>query len=257
MLLKEKVIILFIKIIKFKMIYVKFIRIILNYLDYFHQKKIINFFQQKFSKQITVVDVGAHFGETIKIFKKNFKIKKIYSFEASPINFKVLEKNFPNNLLDVEIYNFALGAHTSESYINQAIESSSSTINSINKNSKYLERKLKVLRVRKKDLVSDKIPIKIISLDEFIELKKIKNIDILKIDTEGYEFNVLKGLKKNYHMIKMIYFEHHYDDMILKNYNFSDIYKVLNDYGFLMVRKNKMLFRKSFEYIFENRINYK
>ena len=149
MLLKEKVIILFIKIIKFKMIYVKFIRIILNYLDYFHQKKIINFFKQKFSKQITVVDVGAHFGETIKIFKKKLNIKKIYSFEASPINFKVLEKNFPNNLLDVEIYNFALGP-TSESYINQAIESSSSTINSINKNSKYLERKLKVLRVRKR-----------------------------------------------------------------------------------------------------------
>ena len=239
------------------MIYVKFIRNILNYFFYFHQKKILNFFKQKFSNQMTVVDVGAHFGETIKKLKKNFNIKKIYSFEASPINFNILEKNFPDNLLDVEIYNIALGAHSSESYINQTIESSSSTINSINKNSKYLDRKLKVLKIKNDDLVINKIPIKIISLDEFIETKKIQNIDILKIDTEGYEFNVLKGLKKNYHMIKMIYFEHHYDDMILKNYNFSDIYKVLNDYGFLMVRKNKMLFRKSFEYIFENRINYK
>ena len=79
----------------------------------------------------------------------------------------------------------------------------------------------------------------------------------MKIDTEGYEFNVLKGIEKNYQIIKMIYFEHHYDDMILKNYKFSDINKLLNDYGFSMVKKNKMLFRKSFEYIFENRINYK
>ena len=239
------------------MIYVKFIRIILNYFDYFHQKKILNFFKQKFSNQITVVDVGAHYGETIKILKKNFNIKKIYSFEASPINFNVLEKNFPNNLLDVEIYNLALGAHSSESYINQTIESSSSTINSINKNSKYLDRKLKVLKIKNEDLVIKKIPIKIISLDEFIETKKIQNIDILKIDTEGYEFNVLKGIKKNYQIIKMIYFEHHYDDMILKNYKFSEINKLLNDYGFSMVKKNKMLFRKSFEYIFENKINYK
>ena len=76
MLLKEKVIILFIKIIKFKMIYVKFIRIILNYLDYFHQKKIINFFQQKFSKQITVVDVGAHLVKQLKFLKKTLKLKK-------------------------------------------------------------------------------------------------------------------------------------------------------------------------------------
>ena len=239
------------------MIYVKFIRIILNYFDYFHQKKILNFFKQKFSNQITVVDVGAHYGETIRILKKNFNIKKIYSFEASPINFNVLEKNFPNNLLDVEIYNLALGAHSSESYINQTIESSSSTINSINKNSKYLDRKLKVLKIKNEDLVIKKIPIKIISLDEFIETKKIQNIDILKIDTEGYEFNVLKGIKKNYQIIKMIYFEHHYDDMILKNYKFSEINKLLNDYGFSMVKKNKMLFRKSFEYIFENKINYK
>ena len=158
------------------MIYVKFIRIILNYFDYFHQKKIINFFQQKFSKQITVIDVGAHFGETIKIFKKNFNIKKIYSFEASPINFKILEKNFPNSLLDVEIYNFALGSCSSESYINQTMESSSSTINSINKNSKYLDRKLKVLKIKNQDLVIKKIPIAIVSLDEFIEKKKLKTL---------------------------------------------------------------------------------
>ena len=76
------------------MIYVKFIRNILNYFDYFHQKKILNFFKQKFSNQMTVVDVGAHYGETIKILKKNFNIKKIYSFEASPINFNILEKIF-------------------------------------------------------------------------------------------------------------------------------------------------------------------
>ena len=30
----------------------------------------------------------------------------------------------------------------------------------------------------------------------FIEKNGIKNIDLLKIDTEGYEFNVLKGLSK-------------------------------------------------------------
>ena len=114
-----------------------------------------------------------------------------------------------------------------------------------------------MLKIKNEDLVINKIPIKIISLDEFIETKKIQNIDILKIDTEGYEFNVLKGIKKNYQIIKMIYFEHHYDDMILKNYKFSEINKLLNDYGFSMVKKNKMLFRKSFEYIFENKINYK
>ena len=36
-----------------------------------------------------------------------------------------------------------------------------------------------------------------------------------------------KRTKKNHTKIKIIYFEHHYDDMILKNYTFSDIHDCL------------------------------
>jgi hypothetical protein len=75
---------------------------------------------------------------------------------------------------------------------------------------------------------------------------------LLKIDTEGYEFNVLKGLSNYSHKIKLIYFEHHYDDMIIKDYKFGDINKLLKDKGFSMIKKSKMLFRKSFEYVYEN-----
>ena len=76
-------------------------------------------------------------------------------------------------------------------------------------------------------------------------LWKIKNIDLLKIDTEGYEFNVLKGLSNYSNKIKLIYFEHHYDDMIIKDYKFGDINKLLKDRGFSMIKKRKMLLRKT------------
>ena len=77
---------------------------------------------------------------------------------------------------------------------------------------------------------------------------------MLKIDTEGYELNVLKGLSKHNNKIKLIYFEHHYDDMIIKNYKFNDINKILLKFGFKKIYKSKMYFRKSFEYIYENSI---
>ena len=51
----------------------------------------------------------AHHGETIKIFNKYFKIKKLFAFEASPINYKVLQKIKISNYPTVEIYNKALG----------------------------------------------------------------------------------------------------------------------------------------------------
>ncbi len=237
------------------MTYIKLLRSILNFFDFFQQKKILSILRKKFKYPLTLIDVGAHHGETIQIFKKNFQIKKIYSFEASPINFKILQKNFLNNLVNVEIYNIGLGENISDSYINQTLESSSSTINPINDNSKYLDRKLKILKIKNKNLFIKKIPIKIITLDKFIDEKNINSIDILKIDTEGFEFNVLRGLKINHAKIKIIYFEHHYDDMIVKNYKFGQIKQLLNNYGFKLIKKNKMLFRKSFEYIFENQKN--
>ena len=112
---------------------------------------------------------------------------------------------------------------------------------------------MKILNIKNYENFYKKIPIKIIKLDDYIEQKKIKKIDILKIDTEGFELNVLKGLKLNNKKIKFIYFEHHYDDMIKKYYKFSDINTVLRNYGFIKKYKSKMIFRKSFEYIYVNK----
>ena len=41
--------------------------------------------------------------------------------------------------------------------------------------------------------------------------------------------------------------------MIIKNYKFGDIHQLLNNKDFMMIKKSKMLFRKSFEYIYENK----
>ena len=94
-----------------------------------------------------------------------------------------------------------------------------------------------------------------IKISDYIEKNKISNIDILKIDTEGYELKVLEGLSPNEKIVRFIYFEHHYDDMIVKKYKFRDINNILLRYGFKKVYKAKMAFRKSFEYIYKN-INY-
>ena len=95
--------------------------------------------------------------------------------------------------------------------------------------------------------------IKIINLSDFIRENKIDTIDILKIDTEGYELNILKGLEeKDLRNIKFIFFEHHYDLMLNKGYSFRDINTHLKTNQFTKVKKFRMKFRKSFEYIYHN-----
>ncbi len=73
------------------------------------------------------------------------------------------------------------------------------------------------------------------------------------MDTEGHELEILKGLKKNLKNVRTIIFEHHYDNMLKKNYTFSDINLFLTKNSFKKVFKIKMPFRKSFEYIYINK----
>ena len=86
-----------------------------------------------------------------------------------------------------------------------------------------------------------------------MEQENIDKIDFMKIDTEGFEYNILLGLEENIKKVEFILFEHHYDNMIIKNYNFSDIHKLLSNNGFQKIFKTKMPFRKSFDYIYENK----
>ena len=51
-------------------------------------------------------------------------------------------------------------------------------------------------------------------LSDYLIENKLNLIDFLKIDTEGYEYEVLKGLEDKIKDVKIIMFEHHYDNRI-------------------------------------------
>ena len=135
------------------------------------------------------------------------------------------------------------------------IDSSSSTINQINQNTSYYKKKKKILSLfsLNKDFIKKKQKTKIIKLSKIILDNNIDRINVLKIDTEGYEYNILKGINSiDFKKIDFIYFEHHYDLMIKKKYKFSDINFLLNKNKFYKKYKLKMSYRKSFEYVYEN-----
>ena len=236
-----------------------FILNILKYFDLFYQLKMFKFLKKKgFSKFEIFFDVGAHKGETIKLFTKNFKIERIYSFEPSKTNFDYLKKNSINfskikKNIQIITENFAFGDKNDDIKIKHLSESSSSTINEIDTNSKYFKKKSFLLyknqdnKFYKEENTTQK------KLCNYIFDNKIPKIDFLKIDTEGYEIKVLLGLEKEFKKISIIMFEHHYNDMIVKNYKFGDINNLLRINNFIQIYKYKMPFRKTFEYIYVRR----
>ena len=235
---------------------------LLSFFDYFHQLKIIKFLKNRGLNSFEIVfDVGAHKGETIKLFLKNFTVDKIYSFEPSPVNFANLKKEafyLKKKYFFSKIFleNIALGNETNKKKINHFAESSSSTLKEIDIEANYFKKKLKILNISKKNKLVDLFEIQVLKSSEFLIKNDIFKINFLKIDTEGYEYEVLLGLDEKIICVEIIMFEHHYNNMIKKNYKFSDINNFLKKNNFKMVYKAKMPFRKTFEYIYFNKNNY-
>ena len=227
----------------------------LNLLDFINKKKVINFFKKEKLNINLLVDVGAHEGETSNLFSKYLNIKKIYCFEPSSINYNNLKKKIVKKE-NIFLFNFGLGDRDGEENFNQLEESSSSTLVELNQKSKYFLKKKKILNLFiKKNFKIFSQTVNIMKLKNFMHNKSIKYIDILKIDTEGYEMKVIKGAEEKIKNIEYIYFEHHFDDMLKKDYTLSDIHNYLVKNGFEKKIKIKMFFRKSFEYIYKNKNN--
>ena len=237
----------------------KIVLFFINFFDFFHKKKIIKFLKKNINlNNINLfLDVGGHKGETIDLFCGNFKIKKIISFEASPKNFLILnsmkeklKKKY--NQTDIVIENLALGSQSKVVKIKEFDESSSNTISEIDQNSAYFKKKFRLLNMFNKKKIFSETEIEVSKLFDYLSHKNLKKIDFLKIDTEGSELEILKGIEDQITNIKIIYFEHHYDLMLKKNYKFRDINGLLKKNNFKNVFKIKMPFRKVFEYIYIN-----
>ena len=233
-----------------------FIVKLINVFDLYTERKIFLKLKELLGKSIKqVIDVGAHKGEFIIKINRLFNIQGALSFEPNPRVFSVLNKktNYLQNKKILKTFNLGIGENNKKEILNINIESSSSSINKLNKQSNYFLRKYRVLNFFKNKNITEPIQIKIEKLSDILKKNELKEIDLLKIDTEGYELSVLRGVINNLKDIKVIYFEHHFDDMIIKNYKLSDIHSLLIENNFKKYFKVKMNFRKSFEYIYYNK----
>lgn len=125
----------------------------------------------------TVFDVGANKGQSYKDFRLALPNARIFCFEPAPETFKSLEETVNNDPL-ATTHCFALAAQPATFAFTTGLDSGN--------------------RIVEKDVsnLQNTIEVEAIRGDDFCRQNQIERVDFLKIDTEGYDLDVLVGFSE-------------------------------------------------------------
>jgi len=174
---------------------------------------VIEKFLSVLSNGDTVIDVGAFIGtHTLLAARQVGPDGLVISLEPNPQSYNRLMRNIElNEFTNIKVFNCAAGEKSGMKHF--IIKSFLSNIDSLNQSRVVVEVK---------------------TLDVIIKENSIESVKLVKIDVEGYEYTVLKGLTDSFkkHMIKNLLIEVH--PIFLSRYRSSiyDIYKLLERYEF-------------------------
>ncbi len=186
-----------------------------------------------------VIDVGAHHGETIELFKSTFGGLKMYCFEPFPDSFNNL-KITASKYSDVEVYCCGLSNVIGEDEFNSNIGSPTNSLLELDEQA--------ISTWDNSSLASkNKIKCKFVTLDSFIEDQGLVSIDLLKIDVQGAEYRVLEGAEKSFKkgLINLIFMEIIIGPTYKNQKDLADYLAILDGYGFALMGFYNLTYDKS------------
>ncbi len=167
----------------------------------------LKFLKNYISANSTILDIGANIGQFSIIINSLLPNIKISAYEPNRIIFNLLKKNC-KPFKNIQINNFGISYHNKKKFL-YFVNNKSSQGSYYKTNSTFNLSYDKITKIK-------------------TTLKKLENFhyfDLIKIDTEGYELNILKSFKNIY--FKYLYIE-----------NSENIYPYLKNYEFLKKIKN-------------------
>jgi len=183
------------------------INAILSKNGYFEQKLLESWFNK--GNYRTIFDIGANIGNHTLFFASNSPDAEIYSFEPMPVNYKLLETNIEDNQLNdrVHLYNKAVGSKKDNLRMK------------INLKNNYGTAKIT------DETGSDIVNVEVVKIDDL----DLPVPDFIKIDTEGFEVQVLEGMKETLKKSEaFVWIE-------IGEENAMEVYQIMNNLGFEVI----------------------
>ena len=169
-----------------------------------------------------IFDVGANVGQSIETIRTYFPTPIIHAFEPAPATFELLRRA-TKGIPDLTLNNLALGREPGTADLGS---------NSVSAMSSLLE-----LGPDGWGKVEQKISVPVNSLDSYCSEKGIGLINVLKLDTQGFELEVLGGAKNllKEGRIDAIFMEITFVHMYEGLPSLDQLYRLMIDQGLYLV----------------------
>jgi FkbM family methyltransferase len=185
-----------------------------------HEEQIIQHFRPVTGD--VVVDVGAYIGRYSLIASKHVGLLgKVISIEANPNNFEMLIRNVRlNQITNIKCINCAVYSHESKIKLYLVGERDSRTYYGTLLSTRANEGREKCVEVNS------------YSLDQILETRGINQVNWIKIDVEGVEYEVLKGAAKTISRSNDLSLLIEIHNVTRDRTHYEPIVKFLNSYRF-------------------------
>lgn len=172
-----------------------------------------------------ILDVGANTGQYAQELRKIKFEGEIISFEPISSVFEIIKDNLKNDS-KATVKNFALGDKNETKTINIAKNLASSSFFT---RTKYFEE----IATQTEYVSEEKVEIKVLD-SIFDSICKANDVVFLKLDTQGYEKNILSGAAESLKKVKGIQIELALKPTYNEQPSFKEIFKIIEDAGFTL-----------------------
>ncbi len=204
------------------------------------EKSEIAFYKSFLSPCGLIFDIGAYDGHKTAAFLHI--ARKVVCVEPDKENFKVLSIRFRHKKGCVYLENKAVSNVTGTSFMH--IHHPASAFNTLSDDWKELLESDNVEKWNEKISFTERVAVETVTLDRLIE--KYGQPDFIKIDVEGFEEKVLKGLSNR---ISCLTFEAMLPDGLAAIHNcLAEIERLDKDARFNVAENEQLLFEKFFSF---------
>jgi FkbM family methyltransferase len=185
---------------------------------------------------MTFVDAGANVGYfSLLAASRVGPTGRVLSFEPSPPMLERLRAAVSENRLDhVEIVPAALGAEDAELHLHlppEGVKSKNHTPSLVPQEGRR------------------RVPVRVRTLDDCLAERGIRRVDVLKVDVEGFEWNVLRGASRSLRsgMIGAVLIELNEDWLARAGSHGGQLVTFLEECGFRLARSERSSANRLFE----------